>query len=154
MMDCTKWLTDVGGISIVFHLWHLGHTCLKYKSLFENLLLKMGGKLVNSALCVNTCVELGFRSLECFFFLAFYLSGGIFNNFYLFLIMCMWVHLWACTQEHRCLSRPKEGLYSQSWSDRWLHCRAPWVWVLTIELVTTDPALQPLNHVSYWAFFA
>lgn len=151
-MDCTKWLTDVRGISIVFHSWHLGHTCPKYKSLFENLLLKMREKLVNSALYINTRVELGFRNLECVFF-GILFKWGIFNNFYIFLIMCTWVHLWVRTHEHRCLSRPKEGLDSQSWSYRWLHCRVPGLCALATELVTTDPALQPLNHVSYWAFF-
>lgn len=65
----------------------MGHTCLKYKSLFEILLLKMGGggKLVKSALYVNTCVEFGFRSLECVFFSILFKGG--FSSYYLFLIM-------------------------------------------------------------------
>lgn len=70
----------------------MGHTCLKYKSLFENLLLKMGGKLVNSALCVNTCVELGFRSLECFFFFSIFFKWGDFQQF---LFIFNYVHVSA-----------------------------------------------------------
>lgn len=38
---------------------------------------------MNSALYVNICVELGFRSLECVF-LAFYLSGGFSTIFMYF----------------------------------------------------------------------